>query len=55
MKAIYRAAVERWQGSVIIGMTDLGGNLDILSTFRPSEKLLLDLYDAPGEVLRLAG
>jgi 5-methyltetrahydrofolate--homocysteine methyltransferase len=53
VKAIYRAAVERWQGKVIIGMTDLGGNLDILSTFRPSEKLLLDLYDAPEQVLRL--
>lgn len=53
VKAIYRAAVERWQGSVIVGMTDLGGNLDVLSTFRPSEKLLMDLYDAPDEVLRL--
>jgi hypothetical protein len=52
-RAIYRAAVERWQGSVLVGMTDLGGNLDILSTFRPSEQLLMDLYDSPDEVLRL--
>ena len=29
-----------------LSMTDLGGTLDILSTFRPSEKLLLDLYRA---------
>lgn len=53
VKAIYQAGVERWQGQVLIGMTDLGGNLDILSTFRPSEKLLMDLYDSPDEVLRL--
>lgn len=50
---IMRAAVHRWQGQVQVGMTDLGGNLDILSSFRPGEKLLLDLYDAPDEVERL--
>ena len=53
VKALCRAATERWEGLVQVGMTDLGGNLDILSTFRPSEKLLLDLYDAPEEVKRL--
>lgn len=53
VKEIYRAAAERWQGQVLVGMTDLGGNLDVLSTFRPSEKLLLDLYDHPAEVERL--
>jgi hypothetical protein len=36
-----------------MGMTDLGGTLDVLSTFRPSEKLLFDLYDNPAEVERL--
>ena len=46
-------AAGRWQGEVLIGMTDLGGNLDILSAFRPGEKLLLELYDAPDEVKRL--
>lgn len=50
---IYRAGLERWEGQVQLSMTDLGGNLDILSTFRPSEKLLLDLYDSPSEVKRL--
>lgn len=44
---IMRCAQERWEGEVQVGMTDLGGNLDILSTFRPGEKLLLDLYDNP--------
>ena len=47
------AALDRWEGNVQIGMTDLGGNLDILSTFRPGERLLLDLYDHPEEVQRL--
>jgi len=53
VKDICRAAGERWKGLVQVSMTDLGGNLDILSTFRPSEKLLLDLYDQPEEVKRL--
>jgi 5-methyltetrahydrofolate--homocysteine methyltransferase len=53
VKAIYSAAMERWKGMVLVGMTDLGGNLDILSAFRPSERLLLDLYDYPEEVERL--
>jgi len=50
---ICEAANRRWEGSVQIGTTDLGGNLDILSTFRPSEKLLFDLYDNPEDVKRL--
>ena len=49
------AALNRWRGEVMIGMPDLGINLDILSAFRPSEKLLLDLYDHPDEVERLLG
>jgi hypothetical protein len=53
IKAIYRAGMDRWQGNVLMGMTDLGMGLDILSTFRPSEQLLLDLYDEPEEVERL--
>jgi len=53
IKAICRCAGERWQGRVQVGITDLGGTLDILSTFRPSEQLLLDLYDHPNEVKRL--
>jgi 5-methyltetrahydrofolate--homocysteine methyltransferase len=53
VRAIYLAGMEHWQGQVLMGMTDLGGNLDILSTFRPSEKLLFDLIDHPDEVKRL--
>ncbi len=52
-KDILQAAVEHWQGSVQIGLTDLGGNLDILSTFRSSEKLIYDLYDNPEDVKNL--
>ncbi len=53
IKDICVAGIKKWQGNVQIGMTDLGGNLDILSTFRPSEKLLFDLYDSPNEIKRL--
>ena len=53
IESLIGAAQKRWGSAVQIGMTDLGGNLDILSTFRPSEKLLLDLYDHPDEVKRL--
>lgn len=50
---IYSAGMKRWQGQVLMGMTDMGGILDVLSTFRPSDRLLLDLYDHPDEVSRL--
>ena len=48
-----RTAVDRFEGQVQIGMTDLGGNLDILSSFRPGERLVYDLYDSPDEIKRL--
>lgn len=53
VKAISRAGIERWDGLVQVCMTDLGGNLDILATFRPSEELLFDLYDEPEDVKRV--
>lgn len=53
IKDIYQAGMERWRGQVMMGMPDLGGILDILSTFRPSENLLYDLYDDPDEVERV--
>lgn len=51
--AIYRAGMRKWRGNVVMGMTDLGGMLDLLAVFRTTENLLLDLYDEPKEVLRL--
>jgi len=52
VKDIYRAGNKKWKGQVIMGMVDLGGNLDILATFRGTENLLMDLYDEPEEVQR---
>jgi len=47
---ITRAARARFNGMVQVGMTDIGGNLDMLSSFRPSEALLYDLIDDPESV-----
>ncbi len=47
------AAVQLWGGAVKVGTTDLGGTLDVLSSFRPGTNLLTDLYDSPQEVKRL--
>ncbi len=52
---ITQEALTAWQGQVQIGHTDLGGNLDILASFRTTEGLLMELYDAPGDVERLMG
>ena len=53
IKEIYRAGMKRWNGTVIMGLPDLGGVMDIAATFRGSENLLFDLYDEPEEVIRL--
>ena len=47
-----RLLTERNDGSYITGISDLGGNLDILASLRNTEDLLMDLYDHPDEVLR---
>lgn len=52
---IYDAAMEKWRGSVVLSMVDLGGIMDVLSSFRGAENLLMDLYDSPDEVLRCVG
>jgi 5-methyltetrahydrofolate--homocysteine methyltransferase len=49
------AAVRRWGNDMVIGHTDLGGNLDVLASLRTTERLLTDLHDAPEEVDRLVG
>jgi 5-methyltetrahydrofolate--homocysteine methyltransferase len=51
--AITKAIIDRWGGRMAVGHTDLGGNLDILASFRQTEGLLLDLVDRPTEVERL--
>lgn len=50
----YEAAWEKWHGSVVVNMIDLGGVLDVLASFRGTENLLMDLIDSPEEVLRCA-
>ncbi|MCL2821336.1 MAG: hypothetical protein FWD38_11035 [Oscillospiraceae bacterium] len=47
-----RMLTERNDGSYMVGISDLGGNLDILASLRNTEDLLADLYDYPDEVLR---
>lgn len=53
IKALYLAGQKRWGGLVTLGMPDLGGVLDVVASFRGTEHLLTDLYDAPEEVDRL--
>lgn len=53
VQEVTRCAVERWRDQVLVGITDIGGNLDILASLRGSDKLLLDLLDSSNEVDRL--
>ncbi|NJD59575.1 MAG: hypothetical protein C3F13_19180 [Anaerolineales bacterium] len=53
VKAVTQGAVRRWGDQLSIGITDLGGNLDILAHLRGTQQLLFDLLDAPEEVDRL--
>jgi 5-methyltetrahydrofolate--homocysteine methyltransferase len=53
VQELTRAAVERWGDRVAVGQTDLGGNLDILASLLGTQRLLLDLCEAPQEVARL--
>ena len=55
IKEMTRVAVETWGDMVQVCHTDLGGNLDVLASFRTTQNLLTDLYDAPEEVERLVG
>jgi hypothetical protein len=50
VRALTQAAAERWPGQASVGITDLGGNLDILASLRTSQALLMDLYDRPEQV-----
>lgn len=45
---VYNAAAERFEGLVHLDMTDLGGNLDIVQSFRPGEALAMDCMMHPG-------
>ncbi|MCL2461351.1 MAG: hypothetical protein FWF44_01690 [Defluviitaleaceae bacterium] len=41
-------------GDYLVGITDIGGTLDILASLRGTEQLLTDLYDEPEEVEKAA-
>jgi len=55
VKDVTRAALSRWGRDVVVGYTDIGGNLDILASFRTTERLLMELCDTPEEIDRLMG
>ena len=46
-----RILTDRNDGSYIVGISDLGGNLDVLASLRGTLELLVDLYDYPEIVL----
>lgn len=47
VKAITQALVNRFGARLAVSHTDLGGNLDILASFRETQTLLVDLMDNP--------
>ena len=53
VRALTAAFVERYDGMLQVGQTDLGGNLDILASLRTTSGLLFDVTEQPAEVLRL--
>jgi hypothetical protein len=52
---ITQTAVNRWGRELAVGITDLGGNLDVLASLRDTHQLLMDLVKSPEEVDRLVG
>ena len=52
-KDLYRAGLERWKGTVVMGFPDLGGVMDIVASMCGTENLLYGLLDEPEEVERL--
>ena len=53
LRELYLTAAAHFRGNALLSMVDLGGVLDILSTFRPGELLLYDLIDEPEQVKRV--
>jgi 5-methyltetrahydrofolate--homocysteine methyltransferase len=54
VKEITQALVQRYGPDLAVSHTDLGGNLDVLASFRETQNLLMDVLDTPEEVKRLA-
>ncbi len=53
IKDLYRAGIDRWNGSVIMTLPDLGGIMDILASLIGAENLMFALVDEPEEVNRV--
>jgi 5-methyltetrahydrofolate--homocysteine methyltransferase len=53
VKQLTVAFIERYGAMLQVSHTDLGGNLDVLASFRDTQGLLFDVLDAPAEVDRL--
>ena len=53
LESVMGSAIRRWDRDVVVGMTDLGGNMDIVASFRHTDDLLMDLYDEPEAVERV--
>ncbi len=53
VEEVTRAAVACWGGQLVVGFTDLGGNLDVLTHLRGALQLMEDVVKAPQEVDRL--
>ena len=53
LEEFFVAAARHLDGTINVGQTDIGGTLDVLSSLRPGEMLIFDLYDHPDEVKRL--
>ncbi|NLA58188.1 MAG: hypothetical protein GX855_04720 [Firmicutes bacterium] len=49
-KQVAEMAVEESNGDFIVGVTDLGGIMDVIASLRTSAQLLLDLYDYPEQI-----
>ena len=52
-KDLYWAGVKKWRGRVLMGMNDIGGELDVVASLVGTERLLYSLMDEPEEVSRL--
>jgi hypothetical protein len=50
---VTQEAVNCWGRELAVGITDLGGNLDILASLRDTRQLLIDLVRSPQEIDRL--
>ncbi len=48
-----QSAVRLWGNELAVGITDLGGNLDVLASLRDTSQLLMDLVRTPQEIDRL--